>query len=303
MFANKENMSTFATFKPYESDARLSIYNEGYFCIATRKKSITVPVPLCVSCNGAQNSLVWFEQQERRVLFVYIKMFKNTNLNVQTFNNSQFGDLRVNLSNDGKIWFCLSDVCVSLGLGNASQTKSRLKQEGITTNDTPTRSGQQQMLFIDEPNLYRCIFQSRKKEAEKFQDWVCDEVLPSLRQTGSYSVGKPLSPMEMQLEMMKSMQLQLQELIDTKEEVKQLKSELADVRQRTLTELEASTIVAYVTRNHIKLDVTKYGAMGRKATSLCKKRGIEVAKINDVRWGMVSVYPDSVLKEVFYGRE
>lgn len=112
-------------------------------------------------------------------------------------------------------------------------------------------------------------------------------------------VGQPLSPIEMQLEMMKSMQLQLQELIDTKEEVKQLKSELADVRQRTTTELEASTIVAYVTRNHIKLDVTKYGAMGRKATSLCKKRGIEVTKINDVRWGTVSVYPDSVLEEVF----
>ncbi len=113
-------------------------------------------------------------------------MFKNTNQNVQTFNNSQFGDLRVKLSNDGKIWFCLSDVCVSLGLGNASQTKSRLKQEGITTNDTPTKSGLQQMLFIDEPNLYRCIFQSRKQEAEVFQDWVFEEVLPSIRKHGAY---------------------------------------------------------------------------------------------------------------------
>lgn len=119
------------------------------------------------------------------------------------------------------------------------------------------------------------------------------------RQVFHRTIHKPLSPIEMQLEMMKSMQLQLQELISTKEEMKQLKSELAEVKQRTSTELEASTIVAYVTRNHIKLDVTKYGAMGRKATSLCKKRGIEVTKINDVRWGLVSVYPDSVLEEVF----
>lgn len=120
-------------------------------------------------------------------------MFKTTNLNVQTFNNSQLGDLRVNLSDDGKIWFCLSDVCMSLGLGNASQTKSRLKQEGITTNDTPTKSGLQQMLFIDEPNLYRCIFQSRKQESETFQNWVFEEVLPAIRKTGSYAV-QPQTP-------------------------------------------------------------------------------------------------------------
>lgn len=42
------------------------------------------------------------------------------------------------------------------------------------------------MLFIDEPNLYRCIFQSRKKEAEAFQDWVVEEVLPTIRKTGGY---------------------------------------------------------------------------------------------------------------------
>lgn len=103
----------------------------------------------------------------------------------------------------------------------------------------------------------------------------------------------------MQLEMMKSMQLQLQELIETKAEIKQLKSEVEEIKQRTTTDLHQSTIVAFVSRNHIKLDVTKYGAMGRKATSICKKRGLNITKINDVRWGKVSVYPDSVLEEVF----
>lgn len=45
--------------------------------------------------------------------------------------------------------------------------------------------------------------------------------------------------------------------------------------------------------------MTRYGAMGKKASSLCKKHGIEVTKINDVRWGVVSVYPDTILDEVF----
>ncbi len=44
------------------------------------------------------------------------------------------------------------------------------------------------MIFIDEPNLYRCIFQSRKAEAEQFQNWVFEEVLPTLRKTGHYEL-------------------------------------------------------------------------------------------------------------------
>lgn len=105
---------------------------------------------------------------------------------VQIFKNPAFGQMRVQSNEKGQAWFCLSDVCQSLGLGNASQTKTRLKAEGIITNYTPTKSGTQQMLFIDEPNLYRCIFQSRKKEAEAFQDWVVEEVLPAIRKTGGY---------------------------------------------------------------------------------------------------------------------
>ena len=44
------------------------------------------------------------------------------------------------------------------------------------------------LTFINEPNLYRCIFQSRKKEAEAFQDWVFEEVLPAIRKTGQFSL-------------------------------------------------------------------------------------------------------------------
>lgn len=111
---------------------------------------------------------------------------------VQIFKNPAFGQMRVQSNERGQAWFCLSDVCQLLGLGNPSQTKTRLKAEGIITNYTPTKSGTQQMLFIDEPNLYRCIFQSRKKEAEAFQDWVVEEVLPTIRKTGRYSV--PVKP-------------------------------------------------------------------------------------------------------------
>lgn len=78
-----------------------------------------------------------------------------------------------------------------------------------------------------------------------------------------------------------------------------LESEIEEIKQRTTTDLHQSTIVAYVSRNHIKLDVNRYGAMGRKASTLCKKRNIAVTKINDVRWGKVNVFPDEILDEVF----
>lgn len=93
----------------------------------------------------------------------------NTNPNatgVQIFKNPVFGQMRVQSTKNKDAFFCLTDVCQVLGLGNASQARKRLKEKGIISSDTPTNGGTQKLLFIDEPNLYRCIFQSRKKEAE-----------------------------------------------------------------------------------------------------------------------------------------
>lgn len=143
-------------------------------------------VPLCVSCNGAQTTLVVFQQQERRTPLIFIVMLKTTETNVTTFTSAQFGELRTHQAVNGIIWFCLADVANALGLEQATRLKSRLNEKGVTTIKTLTKGGMQELNFIDEPNLYRCIFQSRKKEAEKFQSWVFEEVLPSIRKSGGY---------------------------------------------------------------------------------------------------------------------
>ena len=119
---------------------------------------------------------------------------------LQIFNNPQFGQLRTHQDADGKIWFCLADVCRALEIGNPRQVKTRLRKEGVISNDVSTpiisqgvntgKTKEMQMTFIDEPNVYRCIFQSRKKEAEQFQNWVFEEVLPAIRQTGGYIATK-----------------------------------------------------------------------------------------------------------------
>ena len=108
--------------------------------------------------------------------------------NLTVFNNEEFGSIRISMDND-KPMFCLKDVCNALGLSNPSQVKDRLNQKGIYSIYTPTAGGEQLLLYIDEANLYRSIFQSRKESAERFTDWVTSEVLPSIRKTGSYSLS------------------------------------------------------------------------------------------------------------------
>lgn len=103
---------------------------------------------------------------------------------------------------------------------------------------------------------------------------------------------RPLSQIEVLVE---SAQL----LLDQERKINELRNEVAEIKQRTTVDLKRSTVVAYVSRNNIKLDLKRFGAIGTKASNLCKKRGIETSKVNDPRWGSVKVYPDEILDEVF----
>lgn len=112
---------------------------------------------------------------------------------LQIFNNEEFGEIRT-ITKDNEPMFCLADVCRILEIKNVSDCKSRLRQKGVVTTDTLTNGGKQKMVFIDESNLYKTIFQSRKDSAERFTDWVTSEVLPSIRKTGGYN--KPMTTSE-----------------------------------------------------------------------------------------------------------
>lgn len=110
-------------------------------------------------------------------------------MDLQIFNNTEFGSVRTAVVDDEPM-FCLADVCKALEIKNVSDCKSRLRQKGIVTTDTLTNGGKQKMIFIDESNLYKTIFQSRKDSAERFADWVTSEVLPSIRKNGGYIAGQ-----------------------------------------------------------------------------------------------------------------
>lgn len=121
---------------------------------------------------------------------------------MKIFKNPEFGEIRTEVIN-GEPWFCLSDVCKALLINNPSQIKTRLNEAGIITNEVGVRTGlksdgtpsiqKMSMLFVNEANLYKTIFQSRKESAERFTDWVTSEVLPSIRKTGGYQQKPPLT--------------------------------------------------------------------------------------------------------------
>lgn len=95
--------------------------------------------------------------------------------------------VRVQMDGEGNPWWVASDVCEALGISNTSQVINRLHSDEKGICSTYTLGGQQELLAINEPGLYRIIFSSRKKAAEKFQRWVFHEVLPAIRQTGTYT--------------------------------------------------------------------------------------------------------------------
>lgn len=109
---------------------------------------------------------------------------------LQIFKNDEFGEIRTK-EVDSNPYICLVDVCKILDLEQVSRVKSRLNQDGVIISKVIDNLGrEQQATFINESNLYKVIFQSRKPEAEKFTEWVTSEVLPSIRKTGEYRVDK-----------------------------------------------------------------------------------------------------------------
>lgn len=115
---------------------------------------------------------------------------------LQLFQNSEFGDLEI-LTIEGKEWFPAVKVAEILGYTNPRDAINRhTKTRGVVNHDVIDSLGRtQSKKFIDEGNLYRLIAKSKLSQAEAFEEWVFDEVLPTLRKTGTYQ-SKPMTNAE-----------------------------------------------------------------------------------------------------------
>ena len=104
---------------------------------------------------------------------------------LQIFNSPEFGDIRT-VEIDGKPYFVGADVAKALGY---KDTVNALKQHcrGVVKHHLTDSLGRnQEASFIPEGDLYRLIMKSKLPSAEKFESWVMDEILPSIRKHGAY---------------------------------------------------------------------------------------------------------------------
>lgn len=107
---------------------------------------------------------------------------------LQVFQNSKFGDLEI-LTIEGKEWFPAIKVAEILGYTNPRKAiRDHTKERGVTIRSVIDSLGRNQdKKFIDEGNLYRLITRSKLPQADEFEEWVFEEVLPSIRKHGIYA--------------------------------------------------------------------------------------------------------------------
>lgn len=115
-----------------------------------------------------------------------------TNNKLAVFSNPDFGEVRTLVKEDGTVLFCGSDVAKSLGYSNQRDALARhcrcVVKRDVPHPQSPDKTIE--MTFIPESDVYRLAFGSKLDSAEKFTDWVVEEVLPSIRKTGAYDIRK-----------------------------------------------------------------------------------------------------------------
>lgn len=175
-----------------------------------------------------------------------IKAQLSINQNIIKFDNGEFGEVRT-LADGEKIWFNLNDICGALDLTNPRKVMNDLPK-GVT-NSYPllTNGGLQNMTFVNESGLYRIIFKSRKEKALEFQDWVCSEVIPSIRKHGAYITDEVLNDENKLNETIQALKEEYKEKINFADAF------LADAFLASEDSAYIAVFADYLTKNGIKM--------------------------------------------------
>ena len=130
---------------------------------------------------------------------------------LQIFNNEHFGQMRT-LTENGNTFFCGSDVAKALGYARPNDAVSAHCRSTVKRRIATAQGNEAEMSFIPEGDVYRLITHSKLPAAEKFEHWVFDEVLPTVRQTGAYMTPETIEKVLMNPDTIISLATQIKEL-------------------------------------------------------------------------------------------
>ena len=189
---------------------------------------------------------------------------------LEVFQNEEFGSVRA-IEEGDKVFFCATDVARALGYSNQHDAVGR-HCKGVVKHDTLTSGGMQELSFIPEGDVYRLIIRSKLPSAVKFEHWVFDEVLPSIRKRGLYAIDDVLENPDMLIKA-------LLDLKKEREEKKRLELENA-VKAQQIAEMQPK--VSYydivlacpdlVTITQIAKD---FGMSAKKLNKILKEKKIQ----------------------------
>ena len=210
---------------------------------------------------------------------------------MQIFTNVEFGNIR-NIWENNKPLFCGFDVAKALGYTNSSKAINdhckSLQQR--RTNDSLGR--QQEMIFIHEGDVYRLIARSKLPTAEKFEAWIFEEILPSIRKHGLYATPDKIEAL---LEDPDSM-IKIIEALKAERAEKQAAQQKLDAKITRLDESQHWYTIKRVAKlNRISSHELDYRLLIKASVSM----GHEIKKADDQNYGSVNLYHIDVWLHVY----
>lgn len=148
---------------------------------------------------------------------------------------------------DGELWWLLKDICGILGIEKSRNVASRLDQDEKGAFLTGTPSGEQKMIYVNEPGLYNVILRSDKPDAKNFKRWITHEVLPSVRKTGAYNVAPKMSQAQLLLEA-------VQQMVDMEQRIDMVETSTAQLEVKVD---KAMQVFSKPAEDHWKADIDK----------------------------------------------
>ena len=220
------------------------------------------------------------------------------NQQLQVFNHEQFGDVRI-IEEGGRVLFCGSDVAKALGYTNPRKAlhdhcrcvtkRDAWVQTGTKSDGTPAMR-LNSTNFIPEGDVYRLITHSKLPAAERFEKWVFDEVLPTIRKTGGY--GQQINLEQLTKIIAMTVQATVKELLpylvqDTQPECQATQLEIIHGQQMCQrsgrTGKSQSKIVAYGFTD-VVIEFAKQRRTNREIREYLQAHGLEISEMSICRF-------------------
>lgn len=215
------------------------------------------------------------------------------------FDHPKFGKIRV-IDRNGQPWFVARDVAAALGFADPSRAVVQHCKKAVKTTILANRKDgnpPMNISLIPESDLYRLVMRSNVPDAEDFQTWVCEEVLPSIRKTGSYSMQPALPNFANPAEAARAWadEYEKRKLAERTVEEQALTIEAQEIALGDNRDWKAVTAIPWLNEVFADTSAKACNRIGRTLAALSRHMGMEIRKAEDDRWGTVNVYHITVI--------